>query len=101
MRTGYADPALESVLTGTFEHSPGESFGLPYRPSWQADALCHEYPGLSWFETGRAEVAAAKDVCARCIVRDECLNYALDLGLVGVWGGLTFTERRNLSVEVA
>jgi WhiB family redox-sensing transcriptional regulator len=101
MMAGQEDQATEPVLTGAFGHSAGEAFELFKRPSWQADALCHEYPELSWFESGRGEVAAAKGVCARCIVQDECLSYALDRGLVGVWGGMTLAERRGLSAAVA
>ena len=42
----------------------------------------------------------AKAVCARCPVREECLQYALDSAQpVGVWGGLNAAEltriRRN------
>jgi WhiB family transcriptional regulator, redox-sensing transcriptional regulator len=43
----------------------------------------------------RSQVAAAKLVCARCVVREECLEYALDAGQDhGVWGGLSEEERR-------
>jgi WhiB family redox-sensing transcriptional regulator len=92
---------IEPVLTETFPHSVGECFEWFDRPSWHLDALCQEYPGLSWFETGRSDVAAAKAVCARCIVQDECLSYALDWNLVGIWGGLTVAERRGPSAAVA
>src|SRR5687768_2606660 len=39
--------------------------------------------------------AAAKAVCARCVVRDPCLNYAVAAGeRYGIWGGLNPQERR-------
>jgi WhiB family redox-sensing transcriptional regulator len=101
MTPGLDDRSVEPVLAGTFGHSVGESFEWFNRPNWHADALCQEYSGLSWFENGRSDVAAAKAVCARCIVQDECLSYALDWNLVGIWGGLTLVERRRLSVAVA
>jgi WhiB family transcriptional regulator, redox-sensing transcriptional regulator len=101
MTISYEDGPVEPIPTGTFGHSVAEAFELLTRPSWQADALCHEYPSLSWFETGRSEVAAAKAVCTRCIVRTECLRYALDNNLVGIWGGLTLAERRRPSAAVA
>jgi WhiB family transcriptional regulator, redox-sensing transcriptional regulator len=45
----------------------------------------------------RAQLAAAKAVCARCPVQSECLGYALAAGQVhGIWGGLTEEERRLL-----
>lgn len=43
----------------------------------------------------RSQVVAAKAVCARCLVREECLRYALDTAQDhGVWGGLSEEERR-------
>jgi WhiB family transcriptional regulator, redox-sensing transcriptional regulator len=44
----------------------------------------------------RAQLAAAKAVCAGCPVQAECLQYALATGPVhGIWGGLTEEERRR------
>lgn len=43
----------------------------------------------------------AKDVCARCEVRRECLDYALPrFDLDGVWGGKTPGERKRLRREM-
>lgn len=43
-----------------------------------------------------AAVEAAKDVCARCPVRQACLEHALSVREPdGVWGGLTARERRR------
>lgn len=40
--------------------------------------------------------AAAKMVCASCIVKLECLEYALDNNIdSGVWGGFSERERRR------
>ncbi len=42
-----------------------------------------------------AQVEQAKQVCARCPVVQECLQWALEAGAGhGVWGGLTEQERR-------
>lgn len=41
----------------------------------------------------------AKDVCARCGVKDPCLAEALEHPQRGVWGGLTETERAALVRE--
>ncbi len=44
-----------------------------------------------------AATALAKELCADCPVRPECLAYALQIGPVtGVWGGTTEAERRIL-----
>jgi len=39
----------------------------------------------------------AKAVCARCVVVDECLIYALETNQdTGIWGGTTPDERRAM-----
>jgi WhiB family redox-sensing transcriptional regulator len=39
----------------------------------------------------------AKDICARCAVREPCLAYALRIREPhGIWGGLNELERRTL-----
>src|SRR6266851_1189564 len=61
---------------------------------WRRDALCREHPDLPWVPALGQAVDAAKAVCRRCAVRDECLGYALhDSTLVGVWGATTARER--------
>lgn len=43
------------------------------------------------------EMREAKAICAKCIVKDECLDYALEEGIQhGVWGGKSERERRRL-----
>ncbi len=42
-----------------------------------------------------AEIARAKAVCASCVIRGRCLDYALRTRQPhGVWGGLSEDERR-------
>jgi WhiB family redox-sensing transcriptional regulator len=56
---------------------------------------------MSTTNPSRAEVAAAKTVCARCPVQAECLEYALGAGqLHGIWGGMNEEERRRASARV-
>ena len=39
----------------------------------------------------------AKAICARCEIRQACLDYAISVGPIqGVWGGTTERERRVL-----
>lgn len=69
---------------------------------WRNRAACiHEDPELFFpiGTTGPAieQVNAAKRVCTRCQVREECLEFALDSNQdAGVWGGLAEEERRTL-----
>jgi WhiB family redox-sensing transcriptional regulator len=69
---------------------------------WRHRARClSEDPELFFpvGTTGPAEVQTeeAKAVCARCPVREECLQWALDTAQdAGIWGGFTEGERRVL-----
>lgn len=62
---------------------------------WMTDALCAETdPDIFFVDKGQS-VAPARSICRRCIVRTDCLMYALETEPpYGVWGGLTTAERR-------
>lgn len=69
---------------------------------WRDRAACRDadpelfFP-ISELGPGARQLTEAKAVCARCPVRERCLDYALDNGLDhGVFGGTTDTERRQL-----
>jgi hypothetical protein len=66
--------------------------------AWQRDGLCAEYPQSWWFPERGEDASRAVAVCARCLVRDECLAYALEQGaeLHGVWGGTSALKRRQM-----
>jgi WhiB family redox-sensing transcriptional regulator len=69
------------------------------RPAWMRDALCAEYPREWWFPERGASTEPAKAICAKCLVRAECLDYAMgnfEARTFGVWGGLSAAERRAL-----
>ncbi|GGR41851.1 hypothetical protein J2S40_001654 [Nocardioides luteus] len=60
-------------------------------------ALCPQTDPELFFPEIGASPQAAKKVCATCEVRPDCLALALSLGAVmGVWGGTTENERRDL-----
>lgn len=66
---------------------------------WKQDALCREYKGkLSWFANrGYSDPKKPKAVCERCMVQEECLQYALDNKFpAGIWGGKTADERLEI-----
>lgn len=73
---------------------------LADRPPWMRDALCREYPEVNFFPGRGEDTLPARAVCGRCLVRDECLAYALTLddggGLTGIWAGTSGRERRRL-----
>ena len=64
---------------------------------WRQQAACHG-TDLNMFYPERGETAdPARQVCARCPVRQPCLEYALSNRIMfGIWGGLTERERRPL-----
>jgi len=71
---------------------------------WREHARCADAdPGIFFPGRDEAWVAeAAKAVCARCPVADECLQWAFDNNVeYGVWGGMTERERFRLRRRVA
>jgi WhiB family redox-sensing transcriptional regulator len=64
-------------------------------PAWHADAACKEHPELDWVTLPMGSRAKRqRAICAGCLVRAECLQFAMDdEELVGVWGGTTPTQR--------
>jgi WhiB family redox-sensing transcriptional regulator len=67
------------------------------RPAWQASAACRGM-GVDLFFPKLGDVNPARAICARCEVRQECLDYimAAESGAPGVWGGTTGLDRRRL-----
>lgn len=71
-------------------------------PAWLEHARCNDATAHHFFPpTGRPGLnaqAAAKQICATCPVRADCLQHALDHNeTVGVWGGLTAYERHRMT----
>lgn len=66
---------------------------------WAEQGACRgEDPELFHPERGANETAdEAKRVCARCLVRAECLAYAVSKPFeqLGVWGGMSSRERER------
>lgn len=68
---------------------------------WHLQSLCSDsaaYDPDLWF----TDADVARRVCARCPVRNDCLNYAMEAEvesgtqLIGVWGGLSPIQRKRL-----
>jgi WhiB family redox-sensing transcriptional regulator len=75
---------------------------MPYLDDWRLRAACKDQDPELFFPVsekgpGARQAHRATAVCARCPVRSECLEYALDNGLDhGIFGGTTESERRTL-----
>jgi WhiB family redox-sensing transcriptional regulator len=68
--------------------------------NWRESANCRGVdPNLFHPERGanQADVAAARIICGKCVVSQQCLQFALDNHETkGIWGGLTEKQRRRL-----
>jgi WhiB family redox-sensing transcriptional regulator len=65
--------------------------------SWQLQANCMGVDPDLFFPERGASTREAKEVCRGCIVREDCLEYALANGeKFGIWGGMSERERRRL-----
>ena len=65
-------------------------------PKWYKQAACVGVSGDIFFEEGvRRLVIEAKSYCYKCPVRINCLDYAIKAEEIGIWGGMTTTERRR------
>ncbi len=77
---------------------------------WQLKAACRGphssvfYPptDIEKRDEKRQRELQAKDICATCSVRSDCLQHALDVGEQhGIWGGLNEIERRRLLLRIS
>ena len=67
------------------------------RTDWQDNAACRGEPTDMWFPARGEESIYAKAICNECPVREQCLEYSLEIpNLIGIWGGLSGKERRKL-----
>lgn len=75
-----------------------------HKPDWHDDAQCQGASSLIFFpimEEGNWAmlVSIAKSMCDRCVVKPQCLDYAIETNQKeGVWGGKTYKERKRLRV---
>jgi WhiB family redox-sensing transcriptional regulator len=89
------------TITGTRFWSPKPGTGSEWMdwmtPAWYADALCREYPHLHFVPRRGEPTELLEAVCRHCLVRQQCLTYALrDDSLVGIWGATSAPERAEL-----
>jgi WhiB family redox-sensing transcriptional regulator len=87
--------SLSSLAGRQNMHAENEPF-TPER-GWQDNANCLGVDPDLFFPERGASTREAKEVCKGCVVRGECLEYALANGeKFGIWGGLSERERRRL-----
>ncbi|MDX2681214.1 MULTISPECIES: WhiB family transcriptional regulator [unclassified Streptomyces] len=73
---------------------------------WRQHAACRREDPDLFFPIGTSgpallQTEQAKAVCRRCPVRESCLEWAMETDqTLGVWGGLSETERRALKRRI-
>lgn len=70
----------------------------PAPGEWAELANCLGLAPDLFFPARGQDITSAKAVCRDCVVRDDCLAYALTSPTerFGVWGGLSERERRRV-----
>lgn len=94
VKVRHAEPLWSSERGGALDD-------LLARPSWHRDAACLEHPEVDFFPERGEDSKPAKAVCDGCLVRLECLNYAIVRRIHGVWGGLSERERNELRKRIS
>ncbi|KLR60694.1 Transcription factor WhiB [Actinobacteria bacterium IMCC26207] len=70
--------------------------------NWQMLSNCLGVDPDLFFPERGASTKDAKAVCQGCVVREDCLEYALtNREKFGIWGGLSERERRRIRRERA
>ncbi|MDA8313969.1 MAG: WhiB family transcriptional regulator [Actinomycetota bacterium] len=68
-----------------------------FRADWIEQANCRGVDPELFFPARGEPTRDAKALCKGCVVREECLDYALAHGeRWGIWGGTTERDRRRL-----
>jgi WhiB family redox-sensing transcriptional regulator len=76
---------------------PADLDGWGIRPAWHRLANCRGVDPELFFPARGASTGEAKEVCRGCVVRIECLDYAVAANeKQGIWGGLSERERRRV-----
>ncbi len=67
------------------------------KKGWQDFSNCLGVDQDLFFPERGHSTREAKEVCQECVVREDCLEYALANGKkFGIWGGLSERERRRI-----
>ena len=75
----------------------GALAGIASREPWQEQAVCAQVDPEIFFPDKGGSPRQAKQICAECPVRLQCLEFALEHNeRHGVFGGLTERERQSI-----
>lgn len=77
-------------------------FGLPPRQDWMVGASCIDAEDVDlWFPSRGGSTKKAKAICSQCIVQKQCLEFAMEWELEGIWGGTGTKERKAMARRAA
>ena len=87
------------IRRSPLEFSDGAAGPLPGPDDdWALLAECQYTDPEIFFPEKGGSTREAKSVCRSCVVRSDCLEFALETGqMFGIWGGLSERERRHIS----
>jgi WhiB family transcriptional regulator, redox-sensing transcriptional regulator len=64
---------------------------------WMNQAECIDADPETFFPETGVNIGAAKKICDRCPVSQQCLDYAIFYDLTdGVWGGMSGNQRLQI-----
>jgi len=72
------------------------ALAVPPPGEWHGRGLCIGEDPDVFFPSHGDPGTHARQICAACAVRHDCLKFAIDADEFGIWGGLDQDERRNL-----
>jgi hypothetical protein len=93
-------PSLKDVECYRYVVSEDNDHVVEKSEDWGRGALCSQIdPDLFFPEVGEPN-ETAKWICSHCDVQQQCLEYILGpgkkFGLYGIWGGLSWRDRRAI-----
>lgn len=65
-------------------------------PTWREAAICAQTDPELWFPEVGHSSAPAKRICLSCESRVVCLEWAIEHGEHGIWGGTSDNQRRAI-----
>jgi WhiB family transcriptional regulator, redox-sensing transcriptional regulator len=97
VRGALNEHLLDWLMRPHAEHLPVTLEDMLRRPEWHRQAACRGAGASGFVKSTGGAYGATRRACARCPVRQECLDFALaDESIVGLWGGTSDAERREL-----
>ncbi len=66
-------------------------------PAFDGSEVCAQIDPEIWFPTALNQTGAmAKKLCRTCIWVEQCREYAIQVDVVGIWGGTNEKERSRV-----